>query len=592
MTKKRVLIIISIIILLIIAVVAGFIGYLQLSLFEVEPIERNALTNYVNNRGLDLLSRKQDSLYEGEIPIEVLEDEAIMLFINNEKTIDMEIVNASIDLINGEAKVNYLTGNFYIPVYYQTDYAINDNQLVITMKSLSYGKNQINLPEFIDQKFFNQIFTEDKVVKLNIEDYNTSEIFKYDSSRIENDSLFVMLKLVLPDLDKLAAGIFENLNEDYIEVFENGSQEQKEALNWINEYEETKPEITARIFEDFLDKGKIIKNILVLATPDKLMNVYTEYPIIQAKVSKEEVLKLRGELIGEAVVGYGQYILEALKTLSSEGNLIISKGYPFDYENFETITIEVLIDRYDINIPEAVLNNMSMAYLNSNIYIAYQSEEGTFIAIDQMGYKIITAEQFKNQYNIPIPKTGELTVSEEIYEDIYDALFTYFGEDVFIRYLKDDGDEAYSIISVESDYQEYKLVALKKLGDVFEVYADGFESALELNKIHPDFNMNLVTRMNEGTQLLFLNSKTKNNLIDGLKEKGYMESGETLVYCSYDGVRYISLVLNSGEEYIYTIYRGTFLEDIYTLEDALIRFGDIDPMIILHANPSNDLLNE
>lgn len=163
---------------------------------------------------------------------------------------------------------------------------------------------------------------------------------------------------------------------------------------------------------------------------------------------------------------------------------------------------------------------------------------------------------------------------------------------MFIRYLKNDDQEAYAIVSLESDYQSFDIVLLRRLGDVFEVLADGFTTAIEVNKAYPDFNMNLATRMNEGNKVLTLNSKTKNNIISGLKDQGFMEEDEQLIYCSYDGVRYISIALNSGEQYVYTIYRGAFLEEIYTVEEALEKFSDIDPLVILHPNPSNEILNE
>jgi hypothetical protein len=171
-------------------------------------------------------------------------------------------------------------------------------------------------------------------------------------------------------------------------------------------------------------------------------------------------------------------------------------------------------------------------------------------------------------------------------------LYNYLEENFFFRYLKNDDQDVFAIISLESDYQNFFMVALRKQDEQYQVLGTKFTSAKEVNKTFPDFNMNLVTRMNENTQLLILNSTTKRNLVRRLQEYGYMEEGEELIYCSYDGVRYIALALNSGEQYIQTIYKSAFLEDIYTTDEALSLFSDIDPLILLHPNPNKDALNE
>lgn len=181
-----------------------------------------------------------------------------------------------------------------------------------------------------------------------------------------------------------------------------------------------------------------------------------------------------------------------------------------------------------------------------------------------------------------------MTDEVEVYEALYFAMFMHFEEDLFIRYLKNDEKEAFAIISLESDFQNYKLVILRKEEEGYQVLGDGFANVREMNTVFPDFNLNLATRMNEETKLQWLNTKTRNNIINGLKERGFMSEGEEMIYCSFDGVKYISIMLNSGEEYIYTLYREQFLDTVYTKENALERFADIDPMILLHPNPNTE----
>lgn len=592
MTKKRVIILISVILLVIIAVVAGFVGYLQLSLFEVEPISKNAMTTYINEQGIDGLERKQDNLYEGFLPIEKLDDELTYKFIQQEKEAGRDITSGNIRIYHGFARVNYLLGSFYVPVNYDVSSELKDNELVTVLTAVSYGNKHLKLPAFFNELVFESIFKQPKQLQLDLTTYNNSELFTLDGSTIEPEGIEAVFALELPELDELVKYIDADLNEDYIKIYENGSEEQVEALRWIVDYDVFKEEITSKIFEDYLADGLVIHEVLALSKPATLLKIYDKYEELDLVVNKDKVLESRGKLIGDAVVGYGQIILEALKDYSEGGTLVVSKGYPFDLEIMKTITIDTLMEDYKLEIDDTILSRMSLAYVRDVVYVVYVSEEGTTVGITLGGYKTISQDDYENLYSIEIPAEGTLTDDEVIYEELYYALFKHYGEDVFIRYLKDDGYEAYAIVSLESDYQNFGIVLLRRLGDVFEVLGDGYATAIDVNKAYPDFNMNLATRMNEGNKVLTLNSRTKNNLISGLQDQGYMEEDEELIYCSYDGVRYISIALNSGEEYIYTIYRGAFLEDIYTVEEALSKFSDIDPLVILHPNPSNEVINE
>jgi len=592
MTKKRVLIFISIILFIIVAVVAGFVGYLQLSLFEVEPITKNAMTSYISEQGIDSLDRIQDNLYEAFLPINKIDDELTFNFIQQEKEAGKDIVSANIHVIEGYGEINYLLGSFYVPVYVTVTSEVVDHNLNVIITPVSYGNSQLKLPTFINNFVFESIFEQPKQLQLNFKSFNNSEFFLLEKNELSADGIHAVFALQLPNLDELVELVEKGLNEDFIKTYESGTLEQVEALRWIIDYDSFKEEITSKIFENYLADGLVIHEVLALATPVALLEVYAKYPELDKVVNKERVITSRGKLIGDSVEGYGQIILEALKDYSEGGNLVVSKGYPFDLKEMKTITIDRLVEDYKLEIDEDIMSRMSLAYVKDVVYVVYESEEGLYIGITLGGYKTISQEDYESLYHIEVPSKGVLTDHIETYEALYYAMFKYYGEDVFIRYLKNDNNEAYAIVSLESNYQVFDIVLLRKLDDVFEVLDDGYTTAIDVNKDYPDFNMNLATRMNEGNKVLILNSKTKTNLINGLKDQGYMEADEEVIYCSYDGVRYISIALNSGEQYIYTIYRGAFLEDIYTVEEALEKFGDIDPLVILHPNPSTKILNE
>lgn len=592
MTKKRVLVFFIIIVLIVAAVIGGFLGYLQLSLFEVKPIEKEALSSYVNRYGLDLLERKQDNLYQGQVPMDIIEQELTYNLIE-EFTLDgADIANANIDLVKEEAKINYLVGDFFVPIRYTTAFELVDDTITILLYPESLGSSEIVLPEFFVDLFYKELMDYEPMVRIQLTDYSDDELFVFDRAVYDEDNMTVDYLLNLPDIDELIHDIQGDLNEDYVKVFKSGTEEQQEALAILEDYDNSSEEYSAKLFEDFLDEAKVIEPMLVLAKPDTLIEIFSAYPILDRKVDKSRVIEARGTLIGEAVAGYGQYLLEALKMLSSEGNLILAQDHPFDFSIMRTVTMQDLIELYEVEIPERVLKGLTMGYVDDKMQVVYASEEGPYIAINQVNYKMISEDQYNTKYNKPLPEPGTLEQEVNIYNEIYAAMAQYFGEEVFFRYLKNDQDEAYAIVSLRSNYQDFTLVAVKRVDGTFTVTQEGFANALELNRLDPEFNMNLATRMNEGVQILKLNQKTRNEVVDGLKEKGFMDSDEELIYVSYDGIQYISIVLSSWEEYIYTIYRGAFLADVYTREVAEERFGDLDPIILLHPNPNREPLTD
>ncbi len=592
MTKKRVLLTIILLLLIAAAVIGGFLGYLQLSLFEVEPVEKNALTSYVDKYGLDLLDRKQDDLYEGSIPLSIIEDELTIQLINEMSNEDWQIVSGNLDLNKKNAKINYLSGDFFVPIFYRTEFNIEGDLLKVKLIPLSLGNKQLKLPEFFVDLFYEDLVNLEPEVSLSLGAYNPTEIFAFKEAFRDGDKIFVEMKLNLPKIDDLVIRIREDLNDDFSRIYSQGDSSEKEALDLLLDFDKSPDEYSAKLFEDFLDEGKLIEPMLVLAAPDTLMDIYKAYPILETKIKKSTIIQARGDLIGESVVGYGQYLLEALRQLSDEGNLILAQSYPFDFQTMETITVERLVDRYSINIPERILAGLSMSYVDGKMQIVYASDEGIYIAMNQVSYGLISEELFKNKYEKPVPESGTMDQDVTVYNEIYAAMTAYFGEEIFFRYLKNDSDEAYAIVSLQSDYQFFTLVAARKIDGSFQVTQEGFDNVLELNQLDPDFNMNLVTRMNENNHILILNQKTRNEVISGLKEKGYMDSEEELIFISYDGVKYISIVLSSWEEYIYTIYRGVYLADVYTREVAEQRFADLDPLILLHPNPNREPLTD
>jgi len=590
MIKKRVLISVGLLLLLILGTVAGIFAYMQISLFEVEAIEKEAMKNYISDGGVSRFERKQDNLYYEWIPSKAVNDEVTYLFVQQSLTSDTEIVSGRVDIFAQTAELNYRKGNIYIPIKGKIVTQKTENGMNIRMIPESYGKAGLTLPDFINRNLFKSIFQTEHSVQLNIDEYSQSINFVYEDLHIENEGLGVDYLLKLPDLQMIADKLNKALNPEYIKVYEEGDANKKEAIEWVLNYPQYKEEITGKVFDDYISGGSVLAEILALAEPDVRSEIYTLYPQLETVINQSTVIKKRSALVGEMVNSYAQVVLESLRELSKSGMLVVSKGYPFDFNTMQTVTVEGLIDQYQLNVADSIRKNMNLIFVNEEVYITYQSKDDGYYVISLNGYEEVDQQTFLNKYNPDQLPKGHLTDDESTYEELYYALFMYYDEDVFIRYIKNDANEAYAIISLESNYQEYKIVLLRRDEGKFQVLADDFATVAEANAAFPDFNMNLGTRRNEEGKLLLLNSRTKRNIEAGLRERGFMEVGEKMIYCSYDGVKYIAIKLNSGEQYIYTIYRNAFLEDVYTKEEALKKFSDINPLILLQDIPGEETI--
>lgn len=151
--------------------------------------------------------------------------------------------------------------------------------------------------------------------------------------------------------------------------------------------------------------------------------------------------------------------------------------------------------------------------------------------------------------------------------------------------MKDDGTDAFVVYSSRLNFQDYAIALLKDEGRGYKLLDNRVRSIEEINQLYPEFNLNLITRKIETTQVEIINTTTRQAIKEGLVEYGYMSEDDAVVYVSYDGNRYIAVMTDSGEQFIYTIYKDSFLERVYRLDDALDIFDDINPILFIQKRP-------
>lgn len=590
--KRRIVIVFISILLIIISAIVGLFAYLQLSLFSVEPIVKSALSVEVSKGSINSLTKEDFNHYNALIPYKAVNDEITERFIQLESTRNRTVVSAKFDVFNKFAYLNYRKGNIYIPVYAKVLIESTSLGMNISVIPLSYGTKQLDLPSFVDNIIFHDLFIEPLEFSLVATDFFEHEYLTYESSELNEKGLQVNYVFGLPYFETVFKQIEEGLDLDFIDVYREGTPTQKESIQWIDLYSTQPDVILGKVFEDYKNKGPIIKDLLALVKPSLLDQIYGDYPLIESLVPRAIVDRTRIDLNGNVVLKYGQKILKTYDKYIKDKTIVYVNHQPFDYTQLEGISIELLNEYDGFDFATEFLTQFKLTEKDNVVNVLYTNEDGIRILLKRNEYKVLTQAEYESDYADPINPEGEFQVDTSTYEAIYYALFNLYQSDVFFRYLKDDGNEAFAIVSKVSDYQNFDVVALTKKSDSsYKVIDYGIISVETFHKKHPDFNLNLVTRIFENTTLLLLNGKTKTNIFEGVVERGYATDGEQMVYCSYDGNKYISIMLSSGEKYIYTLYRGSFLEELYPLDEALQTFSDIPPIILIQDIPGANIIN-
>jgi hypothetical protein len=480
-------------------------------------------------------------------------------------------------------KINYRK-HITIPVYHDMIIYKNAEGLSIELVPIAFGKKQTKLPTILSQWIFDTLIVKPIKVQLNYAPYKPGDYFEYTSSDLTDEGLFLNYELYIEDMATILENIKESANEGLVNIYETGTEDQQEALRFLREHHVFPENIMGLIYEDYHSEAQVITSLLILADPQLYDSIMERYPMLSQRINRETILDRRAELLNQATIKYGRNVLKKFKQMEAVGNIVAHYGYFFDLDRMEPVTIELIVDVNQLKIPYDDFKQMRLIMVENEPYVLYDTGEERYVLINEKSYSLISEQEYKNNYFYERPSKGDYTNDPKTYDEIYQAIEDALGEEIFIRYMKDDGVDAFVVYSSRLNYQNFTVALLKNDGSGFELIGNGLTSIKEINQKYPDFNLNLITRRIETTQVEILNSTTRQAIKEGLVEYGYIDEDAIIPYVSYDG-NYIAVMTETGEQYIYTIYRDTFLDRVYTLEDALEIFDDINPLLLIQERP-------
>ncbi len=582
--KQRALYILVGILLIILISSLGVWKYFQLNLFDTSVVQDNPMERYLERQDDEFLKRTQDNRFTGFIPLEVMNEELSWQIQQAGREQDIAVSDVQVDYKEGWAKINYRSYTT-LPIYHEIKVSTNEEGAEIALLPRSFGKKQLEPPRGLRQWIFDFLIKEPIVVNLNYQAYRSVEYLDYISSQGNEDGIYLDYEFYMVELESFFQKIHQTANPGLIHIYESGTPSQKKTLQFLKDYERFPENVMGLMYEDFLTGAEAIQDLLVLVHADGVNQIIDTYPEIGKRVDKEWVLDQRAELLSQATVQNGRLILEAFEKRREIGNVVAHYDYFFDIQRMEPVTVARIVEDYKLNIPIEDYGVMRLMLYENKPYVVYDTKEERQLFINATTYSLVPEEDYQAYFHAEQPQEGVLTIHVETYDDIVNVLEEEHGEEIFIRYMKDDGADAFVVYSPKVNYQTYTTAMLKDKGLGYRIIGQNMKSVEEVNQKHPDFNLNLVVQEFEQTEAEIINTTTRQAIQEGLLESGYIDENELVTYVAYDGGRYIAVMTESGSQYIYTIYRNTFLERVYPLEEAKEIFSDINPILTLQPRP-------
>lgn len=555
-----------------------FISFLQFSTFTVKPQASQGLNSFLADN--DVLSQVtvQAGEFQLEIPLSDINQELIKQALEKESNIH----NLEFDVLAGKAMVNYKVKGFYIPILYQLEPKA-DSQIHYHLKPVRIGKVGLPLPGWLFsrlQPILQTSLTEGLTVASE-----TFARYGWESNGWNQTDTAVQLKMSLAGqaLDEIVMEL-KGLPENEVKyIYEAGNQAQKEILRLVAGYPATKEELKTVLIDSYFVPEPMFQNFLLLMNAELMEKTFTAYPFMKGKYNLNMLLKKRSDLIAESISGYGKEILKVTKEwMETSGGEFYNNGYPFLKKDLRTVTIKEVIETWNLSISESLIKRIhfGLDMADHQLTVVYIVDAGNYAIIKENGYFVVDEQTYQARYHRPVPLSGQLTQDIEIWQAVSDKLKASFQtEQLFIRYMKDDGQDVFVLSSFLEKPQDVQAVSFSKIDGQWQPTASNFKDIHEFQAQDARFNLNLYTNMFEDPKLIYIDEDAYDNIVEELTYAHKLPAGEKPVYYSYKG-KYIYVKLSGGDEYLLTTYHQ-YLDKIYTRENALALFGDVLPPIIL-----------
>lgn len=537
----------------------------------------------------------QNNQIEISIPENVINTE-LMLWMK-EMPMESRYKVKSVQLDSKLKRIN-MNGSLYglnIPLSMNFEPVVQDGKVIVNFNTLIIGQS-IKLKETSSERLMGFLFHNNLPIILNAKSLFHSNMIIIDELDWQEDQFKLSLKVNEALLRTELSIIKSSLNNELLSRFENSTLEAEQlAAEYITHLDKISETDIKKIIVDALTDGQIVRNLLILAEPESATKLVENYGKNIKTIDLNEIKETRKALLSEQLKPYRLSLYEALeKIYFSIEPMHINKGQPYSVLKSQYITPQSIVQENGVLIPEMTLKRLSFFYDKDNalLLLAYKLDENEYLVMHQDEFKTLSKEMYET--GLAYEDTGRVSKvnDQSTWDSLYEQMKLYYqDETVFIRYMKADDQYAFVVASPTYNYQSFKSMAFVKKDNEWTILEEDIQTISELNKAHPEFNLETATMEIENVEIYQLEEDMYDVILEDMVDKGIINSKEdlTITYCSY-GNDYIAFSLSNGKEYVYKVY-SLYLHTVYEKETAEMTWADL-PEIITLQQPPLELENE
>jgi len=579
--------ILVILIILVCGLLAGLIATLQLGTYAY--VEERKTPEQLLNEVAGHLSYGSDGILV-PVPESVLNSELKSLLEKEITNSNISIYNTHYDGVDGRFYVNLSYRGFYVPISYALSFEQVNDDYTICLSEPELTKFNWSA-ELIKVGLESWIGIDQKTWPLDVYAYGVNDYLELKSVERVRENLVLKFDIDRERVSGIVNQIRSSVDPILLDHYKSYSQERiKPVLDIL----EGSGPLTDSQFQSLVTSAlgdQYLLNDLLLVTRNfeggELTGLLEDYGLT---LDLETIARQRYIFKGQTIDPIITQVFVALDTHFGDGMMAFNQGKPFDIERMETMTVQRLIDFYELDISEEDAKAMTFIY-DDAFKVAYKMAEDAYYIRGIDGFEVIGQAAY-------LAMLGSQPFVEPIYVTDKDLWFkvTDFAkayleaERIYVRYMKSDGRSIFAVVSSDLDPQDYWSMALMIDNGQVALLEENVTSVPALISAHPEFNVETATREVERISFKRIGADIHDLIVEEMEQQRFIprNSDITIDYSSFDGSKYIAFMLSDGNEYVYTVENtvyGTYLATVYTKDKAMSNWTGIPELLLLQDLP-------
>lgn len=578
-------IVISIVVVLIL--IGCFIGFLQMNTFQ-RVQEQMGPDTYTEGL-MDTLSYGEEGFLVN-VPEGVIARVLASQIVEEVKT-RVNLESYYYDGLSRRLDMNLSYLDFYIPLSLEVTFEQMNQGITCKYDLLTIGPSHWQPKGWLLKLMSNRVISSTFSDRIDLSTIGVPSEVRLEQMTLTDEGMALLLKVDEEAIEQEIALIGASVDPLLLKHYKDFSSERTApVLGILGSQQALSHEQIQLLVNDMLGNKFIVSDLLLITQDYNTSGLEALMEAYGLSLDLATIAMERKAFSGQAIDPDIAQIFTALDAYFEDKIMALNQGKPFDIETMTTMTVQRLVALNDLAIDEEILKKLTFVY-DDAFHVAFQLDQDTFYIRGLEGYEVIDKGSYEAILGagpfIEASYVEDLDVWEGVVSAISQALDT---EGLFVRYMKSDGTSVFAVVSTYQAPQEVISIALTKHEASYSLIADHVTSIAGLLAEQGDFNAETATLAIEEASFERIGDDIQELIIDELydQRKIASKSDTSIVYSSYDGNKYITFKLSTGDEYVYkvenTVY-GTYLSTVYTKAKAIRNWTDLPELLILQDPP-------